>query len=246
MEDKHTHTETLLAKIQAGEIVMRPRAYFYARGSALVAASVAAFFVSVLLASFIAFMIRVSGEGHLLRFGGRGLGAFVMFFPWGWFFLDIILLLIVQRLLRTFSFGYRTPVVWLVGGVAVVALVVGFAIDAARVHDRVFERIEHSDIPFVGDIYRFAHKPPPPGRGVCRCVVESIVGDTIVVRNDDPRAATSTFAIVLPPGAPATSTLKVGDRIFVAGDKGPREFRAYGFNRMDPDHDGDIDVVPRP
>lgn len=234
MESHNTTTQKVLEKIHSGEVAMRPRAFFVARVIAVVVLSVLIFVLTVGIAGFMSFAMRISGEEALLGFGVQGILMFFMVFPWGLFIVDMICVALLEVLLRNFSFGYRIPVLHLLFAILLGATFGGILLDrGAHVHDRIHDQALHGGVPMIGGLYRNAHRPPPPGKGTCRCVVIDITDNIVTVQTDDPRSSTSTFSIVLPPQGPATSSIVVGDVLFVAGVMKPDGFTSYGIRRIE-------------
>jgi hypothetical protein len=155
--------ERLLSKIRSGELTMRPRAYFVLKVAALVVVALCALVASVFICNFIFFTLRLNGQESLLARPG-GLLLFLRFFPWELLLLDILCILVLERLLKHFSFGWRSPVLYL--ALALLALVVsaGFALDrGTRFNDEFLNRADHDVLPPpFGELYEYAHRPLPP------------------------------------------------------------------------------------
>lgn len=225
--------EKVLEKISTNELTMRPKSYFIWRSVTLVALGVSVLIISVLICDFILFSLRINGHYSLLGFGSRGLWMFFVFFPWGLLFLDTILIFLLERLLRQFKFGYRTPVLLLLFGLLIVTIATGFFIDrvtdlneqlSLRAHD-------HQLIAPFNDYYdRAGH--PTREEGICRCVVTEVHNDSITAY-DESLGTTTVFTITTPMDENATATLKVGDVIYIAGDRDEHGFRAFGVQKLD-------------
>jgi hypothetical protein len=92
--------------------------------------------------------------------------------------MDVAFLVLLEYLLKQFSFGYRSPVVYTALIALVVVVSLGFAIDRATdINDHVLERADENDLPFpFGDFYEHAHRPLPPGlRPQPRLEVDEII-----------------------------------------------------------------------
>ena len=112
----------VLEKINRGDVHRRPRAYFVAQITVVIALLAVAFALSVFVLSFVIFSVRESGQQFLLGFGQRGIVTFFALFPWIAFVLDILLLVAIEWLSRYFKFGYRLPVARALAGFLFLAL----------------------------------------------------------------------------------------------------------------------------
>jgi hypothetical protein len=229
----HNIKETILRKIQAHEIVMRPRLYFVLHMAALVVVTLAAIVISIFIFNFILFSIRINNQDAFLNFGPRGILAFLYFFPWSLFGLDIALIILLQFFLRKLRFGYKIPILYLLAGLIVSVLVFGFIIDrSSDINDRFLRGAdEHRLPPPFGGIYSGARHMPARGSGICVCTIRAIEGNILTV--EDTRSST-TLRIILPPDDPhaTTSSLIVGGRVFIAGDEDDGVIRAFGVRSI--------------
>ncbi len=226
--------EHILRKINAHELSMRPRAYFVLKIAALVAVTIATLVVSVFILNFILFSVRINNDETLLRFGPRGIAAFIAFFPWGLLVIDLALVLAIQWLLRHFKFGYKTPLLYLVLGLVLATLIVGFVVDrASGINEHFLHKSEQHRLSKPFDhFYGRSRRPPPPGTSTCRCVIVAISGNTLVVQDS---RSTSTLTVMLPGNDPraTTTSLKVGDIIVIAGDIRDGMIHAFGVRKVD-------------
>lgn len=148
--------DRILEEIRHGKVAMRPRAYFVLQVSALAVVALAALVTSVFIFNFIVFSLRVNHEDLLLGLGPRGWGAFIAFFPWTLLVLDIMLVLALEFLVRKFSWGYKVPMLYLLGGLLVLTILAGVVLDRGTpLNDRLWRGHRGLPPPF-GQIYRGA------------------------------------------------------------------------------------------
>ncbi|HEV7449094.1 MAG TPA: hypothetical protein VGP13_00955 [Candidatus Paceibacterota bacterium] len=154
--------DTILQKIRDGKLTMRPRFYFTLKAAALVLVALGVLVVSIFLCNFIFFIIRINGHESLLARPG-GIFLFLRFFPWGLLVIDAALIVLLEVLLKSFRFGYKSPIVYTTIAVLAVVIPLGFAIDRATdINDRVLERADHHGLPPpFGELYEHAHRPLP-------------------------------------------------------------------------------------
>lgn len=227
--------ERLLHDIKDGKVAMRPRIYFTLRLAALIATLIAILVISVFIVNFISFSIRISMSDALLGFGAPGVGAFFAHFPWHLAVLDALLILLLQYLLRHFSFGYRIPVLYLVGVLIAGASLFGVTLDRATpFNERMHERRMYLP-PGPRGMYEGV-RPPPKGSGICRCKILAVEGNILTVEDIRPDAdsATSSLIVVLPSDSRRATTtgLTVGDIVFIAGKEEGGVIEAFGVRKV--------------
>lgn len=226
MEHKpHTdHTESLrdkiFAQIKTERITMRPRLYFTLQIAAVAFVAMLVLLASIFIFNFILFSIRINSHDAFLQFGPQGLKNFIIFFPWPILLLDIAFIVLLEWLIRKFRFGYRIPMVYLVGALLVLTFATGFALDRGTyLNELLMDRDEHQGLPGpFGGLYHHARRAPHDG--ICRCVITAIEGPMLTVA-DFREGATTTYSVLLPENDhhATTTGLSVGDIVFVAGER---------------------------
>lgn len=234
--------DRIMSQIKSEHISMRPRVYFTLQIAAIALVAFLVLLLSVFIFNFILFSIRINSHDAFLGFGPRGIVAFLMFFPWPLLVLDAALIFVLEWLLRTFKFGYRLPIVYVLGAILAITFVTGFALDRGTfLNDHLMERAEgeHHLPPPFNALYGGARRPPHDG--ICRCTITEMGTGTLTVE-DHRRGATTTLTVLLPVNdLRATSTgLHVGDVVIVAGDRDGTTIRAFGV-RKEEDHGFDLD-----
>lgn len=224
-----------MGEIREGKLAMTPRMYFTLKFAALFVVALAVLAVSVLIINFLFFTLRINSHETLLGFGPNGWRIFALFFPWHLLAIDVGLIVLLQWLVRYFRIGYRVPVLYLIGGLLAAALVLGLTLDRGTpFNDALMEGAERLPPPFAA-FYKGARKPPLPGSGVCRCMITAIEGNILTVEDTRPTQigdATSTLTIVLPENdrRATTTSLKVGDIVFIAGEEDEGVIQAFGVH----------------
>lgn len=225
--------EKVLEKISANEVTMRSKNYFIFKAAALIALGIAVLTISVFVCDFILFSLRINGHYSLLGFGSRGMWMFITFFPWGLLFFDGVLVFLLERLLRQFRFGYRTPVLLLLFALLIVILSIGFFIDrGTALNNQLLLRARGHQLIAPLDKYYERAGHPSLQEGVCRCVVTGVYNESITAY-DMSLGTTTIFTITIPQNVNATATLNVGDVVYIAGDKDEHGFRAFGVQKLD-------------
>lgn len=208
--------QRVLEKIKTDNISMHSRRYYRLRMAALLAVIVAIIVVSIFLLSFISFGLRTTGNSTLLGFGTRGYISFILVFPWILFVIDILLIIILERLLRNFRFIYRRAGVYILIGLLGLITLFAVAIDhVTSLHNKLLERADANALPFFNELYEQLREPLDTDHGVCRCVVLTAAGPMLTVRGDSDSMHQGTpFPAILPEIAPPVMP---GDRIFMLG-----------------------------
>ncbi|HVV38951.1 MAG TPA: hypothetical protein VHD31_01365 [Candidatus Paceibacterota bacterium] len=231
----HTQSvrESVLNKIRTNELTQRPRIFFMLNVAAVVLVALAVLVLSVLIFNFILFMLRINSHDTLLGFGPRGLELFIYVFPWPLFFIDVFLVLALEWLIRKFRIGYKIPALYLLLGLLLATAAASFYIDRGTdFNDKLLHRADRHELFFVGTFVEGARRPMP-GSGVCVCTITAIAGNTLTVA--DTRSGTTTeLTVLLPLDDPraTTTSLKVGDRVFIAGDAVSGALRAFGVRKV--------------
>jgi hypothetical protein len=225
--------DSLLKKIEAHEVSMRPKIYYSLQVAALVLLALAVLVVSIFVFNYILFTIRISNQDSFLGFGPRGIWAFIYLFPWWLLLVDVTLVYLLERVLRQFKFGYRSPVLYLLLGLFVVTGSTAFALDRGTTfNDRILIHAEHHGLPPpFGMVYTYVRHPLPPDSNFCTCVIEDINGNILFLRDAN---GSTTFTAKLPLNDPRATTtfLREGDTIFIAGDLDDGAIRAFGIRKI--------------
>lgn len=232
-----TTKESVLAKIRERRIGMRSKLSFTFETALAGFVALVILAVSVAIVSFILFGLRVNGHESLLAFGPRGIGSFLLIFPWPLLLLDVLLIVFLESLLRRFKFGYRSPILYLLLGLLAVAIAAGLALDrGTSFNDDLLQHADHGDLPApFGELYEHVRAPAPHEHGIYRGTITAIGTSTMTMAHDDLDRDTdeSSYTVVFPDGY-ATSSLSVGERVYVAGDEEDHVIRAFGVNPLPP------------
>jgi hypothetical protein len=236
MENNHTHehinlTRQVLDKIETGEVSMKSKSYFTLKTVAVVFLTFLIACTLTLLISFVFFSLEMSEQLSLLGFGFRGVGLFIMLFPWWIFLLNAVLLLILERLLIQFRFAYAYPLVYVFLGTVCVVTVLGYAVTYTPLHQSLLERAQEKRLPVVGSYYEHA-RDLPPGKGVYRGQVLAIEGNTFIIGIIDLNTASATYRVVGGEGVDIDDFLDPGDVVFVAGNMNRGSIEAYGIKKV--------------
>lgn len=228
-QQKNTIKEQILEKIKTQEVSMRPKSSFIWKVAIIALVASIIFSISVFICNFILFHIIESGRGTLLEFGLRGYLSFLRFFPWTLLFADIVLIVGLQYLLKTFEFGYKRPGVYLTAGLVIAVLASGLIVSLSTPLNKELQRQSQTGrLPRpVGNLYDQAQRPPEQ-KGICECRVLKVTGDIIVVQ-DIHNTLREPITIQLLPQLP--HDFEINSIVFIAGDILDGQIRPFGIHK---------------
>lgn len=153
--------DKLLKDIEAGKVKMKPRWQFVSRAVLWVLGLVLATLTLLYLASFIIFILAQTGVWFIPGFGLRAIGPFFASLPWLLLLIAVVFLILMEMLVKRYSFGYRKPLLYSVAGIIIFVLIGGFAIAQTPFHRGLFEQANNNRLPIAGGLYReFGMRPP--------------------------------------------------------------------------------------
>ncbi len=221
--------ESILDLIKSGEISMRPRWHFVLKAILTVLGMAILFLAILYLLSFIFFILRASGVWFAPEFGFRGIGIFLLSLPWLLIALSIAFVVLLEVLVRQYSFAYRKPLMYSLAGIIVFVMVASFAIARIGFHERISRFIEEEGVLALRPFYRDYFSPRENVHlGTISTTTES--GFIIIGRD------TELLEIVLTPETrfPGGIGFDQGDIIVVLGEKiGTSTIEAFGVRKMD-------------
>ncbi len=219
-------------KIRSGEVSMRPRFLFTLRVIGTATLALLALLVAIFTLSFVVFSVHESGEQFLLGFGARGLATFAAIFPWLPLIVAVALLFVLEALLHTFTFGYRVPLLRIFLWVLLAAAAGTFLVGLTSVHSYLLDRADHDELPVLGPLYERIHDVHTQ-QGVYRGMITAFTNTGFILAHDDvDRDADESSWQIIPPHRFATSTLSIGERVYVAGRFANGFVYAYGIQSL--------------
>lgn len=237
--DPNAIKAAVIAKIKAGEIVMKSKRYFLLRTIAVAAAAVLVTLALIYLTSFIFFFLHRSGAWFTPGFGSRGVRTFLASFPWGILIAVAILAIILEVLVERYAVAYRRPLVYSFLGVVVVALAVGYAASRTPFHTAFSSYARSHNAPLVGRFYRDIGERRPSGMEV-GTVTEMLPGGFLMLtkRGDEIQVVISGETRL-----PAGYELEEGDIVVVGGERVGSSVQAFGVREVSDDFE--LPLPPR-
>lgn len=221
--------ERVLEDIQSGKIIMRPRWHFILKATLLATGIILAFLTLLYLISFIIFSLRQTGLFFVPIFGSRGWFSFFRSLPWVLVSFSLLFIIVLEILVRRYSFAHRRPLLYSILGILVLVLVGGTF--AAPWQERFFGSIKDSDIPIIGPFYR--NFGMEYFDDVHRGIVVAVAPDGSFVLQEM-RGATSTVFITQDTLFPSRTSFQIGDIVVVLGDEMHHQIQAFGIQPIQP------------
>lgn len=219
--------------IEREGVSMRPRWHFVLM-SALVATGALTLLIALLyIISLGLFFLRENGVWYLPAFGGRGWFALLHSAPLLLMVLVAVCALILEILVRKYSFAYRAPLTVSFGGILLLVFIGGFALAQTSFHRRMEFAARHGYLPPpVGFWYGDTFRQPPP-QDIHRGIILMRESNGFVLQSDS-GAGTSTVEITPRTRLPYGEDFSPGSVVIVLGDAdGTDTIRAYGVRRIE-------------
>ncbi len=140
--------------IKAGRVKMRPKWHFVLKAVLAALGGILLLLAVLYLTSFILFILRQTGVLFVPVFGFGGWHIFFTSLPWLLIFLLMIFIIVLEILVRRYSFAYRRPLLYSAAGIALLAIIGGYIVAATPLHGKLFKNAERGNLPFAGRFYR--------------------------------------------------------------------------------------------
>lgn len=219
----------MLKKIHAGAITMHSRSYFLVR--AILIGTIAFLLLAgfFFLLSFIFFSVRESGLHFLLEFSERGLGTFVILFPWLTLLFALALLIILEALLRHFRFGYRLPLLRIFLWLVIIGAIGSTLLGLSPLHSYLLSKADNGQLPVLGSWYEQIHDSHQQ-QGIYRGDITSITQSYFTIsHNDTDRDSDEGTWNIIPPSGFDLRQLVVGNKVYIAARVRGGIMYAYGI-----------------
>ena len=203
--------------IHTGRVHMRPRWHFILYTSFALVGTAIVFLTILYVASLGVFFMRESGAFFAPSFGARGWFALLRGLPWMLISLILVFLVLLQILVRRFSFVYKKPLIVSLGGIVLLVVLGGFAISQTSFHRHLFFNARHGHLPPPFNMfYGSAVRPPRGGEMYHGRIVAITPGGFIVA--DVEGESTSTVVLTPQTRLPYGADFSTGDYVVVVGD----------------------------
>lgn len=227
--EKKSAREEVLDAIRSGEVQMRPRWQFVLRGTLAVLGGVLIALVLLYLVSLIIFTSRQTGAAFVPAFGLRGIFAFLRALPWLLITLSLVFIVLLEILVRRYSFAYRRPLIYSGAGIIVVVVAGGFLVASTSLHHRLFDRATSQRLPSFARVFYYIG-PAPRFSDIHRGVITSTTtrGFIIQSRMGEKRS------VAVASGTQITENdgLELGDMVVIFGPEASDTIEAIGVRKI--------------
>ena len=228
---KSTTAKKVLGKIKNDQIKMRPKTRFILKSILIILGIFLIFFFTLYLVSFILFALRASGVWHLSGFGFYGFRVSLILLPWLLILTAIVALIILEILVKHFSFVYHRPIFYSVLSVVILTLLGSFMIDKAQFHSCLFQKAQEERLPVMGKFYR--DLGVEKNHNVCRGIILEITENGFQI--ETPRGKVLNVNITSETQFPDGEDFKKDNIIIVLGKRNKNEIQAVGIRKIDDD-----------
>lgn len=208
---------------------MRPKIYFILKAVLVTLMILLVAFFILFLVSFILFNLRASGVWFLPQFGFPALGIFLKSLPWLLILMAIILVVVLEILVKRFSFSYRRPILYSILSIIIFALIGSFFISKTHLHPDFFWRAQEKKLPMMGGFYR-GFGMPKLGE-VHYGIVTEVADNGFYLEMPEGEVLTvlATSTVHFPTG----QVLKKDDRVIVLGRRDDGTVQALKIRKID-------------
>ncbi len=230
MHNEHkekTMREKVIAAIKEGQTTMRPKWHFILERTLFIIGAVITLLALLYVASFILFTLWQSGLWFAPLFGSRGWFTFFRSLPWVLIALSALFTIILEILVRRYSFAYRKPLLYSLLGVLLIIFIGGSV--AAPWHRRFFRAARENRLPrFAGHFYRSFGMPR--FGDIHRGIIVAVTSNGFVME----RMEGSTSTVIIGPYTRLSfeEHLQKGDMVVVFGEEMGNAIEAYGIKRL--------------
>lgn len=232
-EQKKSARDLVLEAIKIGEVKMRPKWHFILKA---ILGVIGAFIIALALlylASFIIFISRQTGVWFAPISGFRGWYVFLMSLPWMLVSLLIMFVIVLELLVRRYSFAYRMPLLYSAAGVVLLVVAGGYVVANTSFHGRMFRYAEKNELPMAGRFYReYGHQR---FKNIHKGLIEEVAEKKLIIK--DRRGEMLAVLIVPDTRLDFGADFSKGDLVVVFGNRDDHTVRALGIRKISKDND---------
>ncbi len=226
---KKSLQKIILEKIRSGKAKMRPKWHFVLKAALIVAGLIIVTLALLYLVSFVLFVLRQTGVWFLPAFGLRGIGTFLISLPWLLVLVGIVFIILLEALVRHYSFAYRKPLLYSLLGIIIFVTVASIVVARTSFHEGLFMRARMEKLPVAGQLYRDFGMPKNKDAHIG--TITEITNDGF--RIETPRGETLTIIVTSETRFPSGIDFQKDDRVVVLGQRDDGTVKALGIRRID-------------
>jgi len=219
----------ILEKIKTGQTKMRPKWHFVLKTSLWAAGVIIGALALLYVVSFILFILRQTGVWFLPTFGLRGIMVFLTSAPWLLILLGIVFIILLEILVRHYSFGWKKPLLYSLLGIIGFVVLASFLVSKTSFHENLFMRARQGGLPYAGQFYRDFGMPR--GEHAQIGVITEITDEGFKMETQ--RGEALTIIVGSQTSFPLGLDFQKGDRVVVMGEREDHTIKALGIRRID-------------
>ncbi len=223
-----TIQQNVLAAIKAGQVHMKPRWYFVLQAGLFIVGLILVFIAALFIGSFFLFTLHQNGTWFTPAFGSEGIKELFSALSVGFVIAATLFIMLLQILVRKYSFAYGKPVLFTVLGVVVLVVGGSFLIQSSHVHESLLYEAREHKLPVAGILYRQFAEPDNPR--VTPGVVIEIDEKAFLMR--DPHDKTVTVILTPVTKVARGTDLEVNDKVVVLGNRQGDNIMAEGIREL--------------
>jgi len=221
--------EKVINQVKSGQIKMKSKIHFVLKAILFSLITLFTALFIVFFISFIIFILKINGVWFLPGFGFKIIGTFFTSLPWILILIAIALIIVLELLVKKFSFAYRRPIFYSVLTIIMFIALGSFIIEKTQIHNDLFLKAQDNKLPIAGKFYR--------GFGELKSsqVYKGIVFD--IIDNDFHlktfNGEVLTIIVDLNTRFPLKNkSISKGDQIMVFGERDNDQIKAVGIRRI--------------
>jgi hypothetical protein len=226
-EDNSIKNKVLQA-IETGKVKMKPKWEFVLQTILMIFGAIILILGLLYFFSLTIFILRQSGLWFVPSFGYKGIMPFFSSLPWLLIILVLVAIMVLEILVKHFSFVYRKPVLYSFAGIVLLVIFGSFSVANSQFHRGMFELAERDHLPFANSLYQGygLQRLENVAEGVIRetsdleYVIENRKGESITVIVDDDTDVNT------------VGQLEIGDVIVVIGQRSNGSINARGIQEI--------------
>lgn len=220
--------ESVLEAIKAGQVHMKPRWHFVLQTGLFIVGVILVLIASLFIGSFFLFMLHQNGTWFTPAFGSEGVKELFSALTIGFVLAATLFIMLLQILIRHYSFAYGRPVLYTVIGVVVLVVGGSFLIQNSHVHESLLLEAREHKLPVAGIFYRQFAEPQNPR--VTPGVVVEVYEKGFIMRDPHDKNVT---VIITPVTKIAKGTdLEINDKVVVLGNRTDDVIMAEGLREL--------------
>ena len=154
MNKKLLLNKKIINEIKNGQFKMKSKMYFVLRTVLFSLITLFTALFVIFFISFIIFILKTSGVWFLPSFGFGKIGILFTSLPWLLILTALILIIVLELLVKKFSFAYRRPILYSILAILFFVILGNFIVFKTPMHDDLFLRAQKGKLPIAGDFYR--------------------------------------------------------------------------------------------